>query len=201
MEVFISDFYIYPKRNILFECIPYYKLTHNSKSCVPKVTKLFIFYQKDLSQKHRHKETELVYTVHAGWNLDSTRCTCNEKLTSWKQSSYTALSCIISLLSRQQTTKTQIRLHGCAGWSASLLFTYDKNSLSHDVAHFQINRSYLCRIRRKRVCCIEFYGEKKNNNNCWFTIVGVICCRGFIEHKFALTPSICVRNGTMRLFV
>ena len=26
-------------------------------------------------------------------------------------------------------------------------------------------------------------------------------CRGFIENKFALTPSICVRNGTMRLFV
>ena len=29
-----------------------------------------------------------------------------------------------------------------------LLFTYDKNRFSHDVAHFQINRSYLCRIRR-----------------------------------------------------
>ena len=26
-------------------------------------------------------------------------------------------------------------------------------------------------------------------------------CRGFIENKFALTPSISVRNGTMRLFV
>ena len=26
-------------------------------------------------------------------------------------------------------------------------------------------------------------------------------CRGFIENKFALTPSICVRNDTMQLFV
>ena len=30
---------------------------------------------------------------------------------------------------------------------------------------------------------------------------GVHFCRGFIENKLALTPSICVRNGTMRLFV
>ena len=28
-----------------------------------------------------------------------------------------------------------IRLHGCAGWSASLLFAYGKNRFSHDVAH------------------------------------------------------------------
>ena len=92
---------------------------------------------------------------------------------------------------------------GCAGWSAPLLFTYDKNRFSHDVAHCQIDRSYLCRIRWKRVCCIQFYGEKKNKNkkqnknktkkNCWLTIVG--------GHFFALTPSIYVRNGTMRLFV
>ena len=28
-----------------------------------------------------------------------------------------------------------IRLHGCAGWSAPLLFTYGKNRFSHDTAH------------------------------------------------------------------
>ena len=77
------------------------------------------------------------------------------------QSSYIALSCKISLLYSQRTTKALIRLRGGAGWSAPLLFTYDKNRFSHDVAHFQINRSYLCRIRRKRVCCIKFYGEKQ----------------------------------------
>ena len=42
-----------------------------------------------------------------------------------------------------------------------LLFIYDRNRFSHDMAHFQINRSYLCRIRRKRVCCIPLFGEKK----------------------------------------
>ena len=77
------------------------------------------------------------------------------------QSSYITLSCKTSLLSRQRTTKALIRLHGCAGRSAPLLLTYDKNRFFYDVAHFQINRSYLCRIRRKRVCCIQFYGEKK----------------------------------------
>ena len=58
-------------------------------------------------------------------------------------------------------------------------------------------RSYLCRIRRKRLCCIQFYGEKQ----LMIYHSGVIFCRGFIENKFALTLSICVRNGTMRLFV
>ena len=42
-------------------------------------------------------------------------------------------------------------------------------------------------------------GEK--NPQQLLTIVWVIFCRGFIENKFAMTPSICVRNGTMRLFV
>ena len=113
------------------------------------------------------------------------------------QSSYIALDCKISLLSRQRTTKELIRLRGCAGWSAPLLFTYDKNRFSHDVAHFQIIRSCLCRIRKKRVCCLQFYGEKNNSRGHFFFFF----CRGFIENKFALTPSICVRNGTTRLFV
>ena len=39
-------------------------------------------------------------------------------------------------LSRQQTTKALIRLRGCAGWSAPLLFAYDINRFSHDVAHW-----------------------------------------------------------------
>ena len=152
-----------------------YKLTHNSKICVPKVTKSFIFfYKKDLSQNNRHRVTESAYTVPAGWSLDLNRCV-------------------------QRTIKVLIRLDGCTGWSASLLFTYDTNRFFHDVAHFQINRSYLCRIRRKRICCIQFYGE---TSNCWFTIVGVIFCRGFIENKFAMTRSIVrVRKCTMRLFM
>ena len=38
------------------------------------------------------------------------------------------------ILSRKRTTKVLIRLHGCAGWSAPLLFTYGINRFSHDEA-------------------------------------------------------------------
>ena len=38
------------------------------------------------------------------------------------------------ILSRQRTTKVLIRLRGCAGWSAPLLFAYGINRFSHDVA-------------------------------------------------------------------
>ena len=38
------------------------------------------------------------------------------------------------ILSGQRTTKTLIRLRGCTGWSASLLFAYGINRFSHDVA-------------------------------------------------------------------
>ena len=124
-------------------------------------------------------------TIPAGWNLNLNRCTCNDKTLSanWQigDTMYVPielyrLSCKISLLSRQRTIKALIRLRGCAGWSAPLLFTYDKNRFSHDVA--QINRSYLFRIRWKTVCCVQFYGEKKN---CWFTIVEVIFAEDLLE--------------------
>ena len=36
----------------------------------------------------------------------------------------------------KRLTKMLIRLHGCASWSVSLLFTYGINRFSHDVAHF-----------------------------------------------------------------
>ena len=39
------------------------------------------------------------------------------------------------VLSRQRTTKVLIRLRGCAGWYAPLLFAYGENRFSHDVAH------------------------------------------------------------------
>ena len=43
------------------------------------------------------------------------------------------------LLSKQQSTKALIRLHGCAGWSAPLWFAYGINRFSHDVAHFIVH--------------------------------------------------------------
>ena len=63
--------------------------THNSKICVPKVTKSFIFYQKDLSHTHTKKKKKKkkntqgnrigVATFLQGENLDLNRCTCNDK--------------------------------------------------------------------------------------------------------------------------
>ena len=44
-----------------------------------------------------------------------------------------ASSCI--LLSTQRTTKALIRLRGCAGRSASLLFAYGKGRFCNDVGH------------------------------------------------------------------
>ena len=38
------------------------------------------------------------------------------------------------ILSQQRTTKTLNRLRGCAGLSAPLLFAYEINRFSHDVA-------------------------------------------------------------------
>ena len=40
------------------------------------------------------------------------------------------------ILSKQRTTKVLIRLHGCAGWSVPLLFAYDIDTFSHDLAQF-----------------------------------------------------------------
>ena len=117
------------------------------------------------------------------------------------QWSYIALSCKISLLSRQRTTNALSRLRGCAGGSVPLLFTYDKNRFSHDVAHFQINRSYHCHLEGKAFVASNFTVKKKQQQQLLIYYSGVIFCRGFIENKFALTPSICVRNGIMRLFV
>ena len=40
------------------------------------------------------------------------------------------------ILSSQRTTKALIRLRGCTGWSAPLLFAYGISRFSHDVAQF-----------------------------------------------------------------
>ena len=46
------------------------------------------------------------------------------------------------ILSRQRTTKVLIRLRGCTGWSAPLLFAYGKNRFSHDGAHIIL--TFMC---------------------------------------------------------
>ena len=53
---------------------------------------------------------------------------CSGTAASWSlETSSIATTDII--LSRERITKMLIRLHGCAGWSVSLLFTYDKQVL------------------------------------------------------------------------
>ena len=57
-------------------------------------------------------------------------------------------------LSRQRTTKVLIRLHGCAGWSAPLLFVYD-------IKHFLWHSSYVftdhtsCKNTGWNGCCLS----------------------------------------------
>ena len=53
----------------------------------------------------------------------------------------------VIILSKQRTTKVQIRLRGCAGWSAPLLFAYGKNRFSHDVAHICSAAQCHCNLR------------------------------------------------------
>ena len=48
------------------------------------------------------------------------------------------------ILSRQRITKVLIRLRGCAGWSAPLLFTYGRNRFSHVMSHFIHPVSNIC---------------------------------------------------------
>ena len=45
------------------------------------------------------------------------------------------------ILSKQRRTKVLIRLRGCAGWSAPLLFAYGIKQFSHDLAHL-MDESY-----------------------------------------------------------
>ena len=58
---------------------------------------------------------------------------CSATETSWGLE-ISAIARRGNILSRQRTTKVLIRLRGCIGWSAPLLFAYGKNWFSHDVA-------------------------------------------------------------------
>ena len=47
------------------------------------------------------------------------------------------------ILSRQRTKKVLIRLCGCTGLSAPLLFAYGKNGFSHDMAHLKAKNAII----------------------------------------------------------
>ena len=132
-----------------------------------------------------------MYTVPAEWNVDLNRCTISWQVgdTVFVPIELIGLSCKISSLSRQRTGKALIRLRGCTGWYAPLLFTNEKNWFSHDVARFQINRSYLCCIRRKRVCCIQLYGEKKKKKKKQQQLLIYHYIRGHFLHDRHICPT------------
>ena len=64
-----------------------------------------------------------------------------------------------------------IRLHGCAGWSAPLLFAYGKNRFSHDVAQMtnwtassEFGTYSLCEQRTFRRACAS--AQSRQNLRC-----------------------------------
>ena len=62
--------------------------------------------------------------------------TCTATETSWRLETLD-IEIRGIILSKQWITKALIRLRGCAGWSAPLLFAYDKNRFSHGVAQMK----------------------------------------------------------------
>ena len=61
------------------------------------------------------------------------------------------------ILPRQWITKALIRLSGCAGWSAALLFAYGKSRFSPDVAQTNCGSSVISVL----VCCQSFRFDPK----------------------------------------
>ena len=75
-------FYIYPKRNILFECIPInFEFTVHSqlKNRCPKSQKTVYCLSKRFITKIDTGKQNRCSTVPAGWNLDLNSCTCNKR--------------------------------------------------------------------------------------------------------------------------
>ena len=63
-------------------------------------------------------------------------CSATERLASLE---ILVLANIGIMLSRQRKTKVLIRLRGCAGRAAPLLFAYGKNRFSHDATHIHLS--------------------------------------------------------------
>ena len=82
--------------------------------------------------EHRHEKTCLRY-FRVG-QTQTSPLSYRDYLESWKFE-FSKYIRIINVLPRKRTTKALIRLRGCAGWSAPLLFTYGKNRFPNDVTH------------------------------------------------------------------
>ena len=80
---------------------------------------------KTTTNEPRHEKT----CFRDFWRSKTLTCMPNYMLAS-NGISYIETRCVI--LSKQLTIKLLIRLHGCAGWSALLLFTYGNNRFSNN---------------------------------------------------------------------
>ena len=73
------------------------------------------------------------------------------------------------ILSNQRTTKALIRLRGCAGWSAPLLFAYGKNRFSNDVAQITVcSDNYSNFFKCPNYFDFSFMATSSINWCCWF---------------------------------
>ena len=86
-------------------------------------------------------------TTEASWSLESL-----------------VLASIFIILSRQRKTKALIRLRGCAGWSAPLLFAYDINTFSHEFAHILLQCKINAMLNNNIFAMIVMYTSKKKVN-------------------------------------
>ena len=70
--------------------------------------------------------------------------------------------------SKKRITKALIRLRGCAGWSAPVLFATPEDRFSHDEAHLSSNSS----VEKMLKCTI--YNKKSMKRTCESWVVGIL---------------------------
>ena len=73
------------------------------------------------------------------------------------------------ILSKQRTTKMLIRLRGCAGWSAPLLFAYGIRHIFAWSSPFMMITHGICLVQRQSIECFVYMGipgKKKPHTFC-----------------------------------
>ena len=93
------------------------------------------------------------------------------------------------IISQQRIIKALIRLRGCAGWSAPLLFAFCKNRFSHDVAHVSsYTHAYALFLLLSSPLCAE-------NQHGWLLISAGNRSNGFMTSSYISTPGNVVRGN------
>ena len=99
---------------------------HHSKAVIWPLNRFFFFcYFKEISKFPHHMSLFTTKPVFGVCDQVSLKPACSATEASYSLGILN-LASIGIILSRQRTTKVLIRLRGCAGWSAYLLFAYGK---------------------------------------------------------------------------